>query len=159
MCVCVCMCVHLRMQGRTNRLKKAWHHVLNSNFESTHNFVANSTCRSSVGAFCVELWTKQTLYGISIQMPYNYSIWTFGGSNADEVDLEVYSRSSLARSSDLLLIYRTFTSGRPQVSLKSTWKSTSSAQVSMLTHNKRDVAIWLPLPPLPRDVAFYFSSS
>ena len=32
------------------------------------------------------------------------------------------------------------TSGRPQVNLKSTWKTTASALVSILTHNKLDVA-------------------
>ena len=37
--------------------------------------------------------------------------------------------------------FNTFASGRPQVNLRSTWKSTSSAQVSFLGYNKRDVAI------------------
>ena len=38
--------------------------------------------------------------------------------------------------------FNTFVSGRPQFNLRSTWKSTSSAQVSFLGYNKRDVAKW-----------------
>ena len=65
-----------------------------------------------------------------------YVFWESGGPSADEVDLEVDLKSFTST-------FNTFASGRPQVNLRSTWKSTSSAQVSMLTYDKRDVAIWL----------------
>ena len=54
-------------------------------------------------------------------------VWDSGGPSADDVDLEVDLKA---------------TSGQPQANLRSTWMSTSSAQISKLTQNKWEVAIW-----------------
>ena len=121
---------HMHILGETNGNRAL---ILNS--ESTQQIVTNRTCSSSVGAFCVELWTKQVSYRNSVPTSYINSL------------LRLW-RSSCRQSGRAGLRWRcpricnTFASGRPQVNLRLTWKSTSSAQVAILTHNKRDVAIY-----------------
>ena len=53
---------------------------------------------------------------------------------------QVNLRSASSKPQVFTNTFNKFASGRSQINHKSTWKSTSSAQVSILTHNKWKVA-------------------